>query len=98
VQQQRVAVRRRFDDAVGGDDGAAAGDVFDDEILVEFLRMRAVWSVGPPAGYGTTMVTVRLGYCCAVPGAPDASRPIAARTIAVMRFILESSLVFVFYR
>src|ERR1035437_1269642 len=35
----------------------------------ECATTRAVSSVGPPAGKGTMMVTVRLGYCCAETGA-----------------------------
>src|SRR6185312_10796649 len=40
VQQQRVAVGRRLRDLVGGDDGAAAADVLDDDRLLEGLRHR----------------------------------------------------------
>src|SRR5690348_14515572 len=43
--------------------------------------IRAVSSVGPPAGYGTMIVTLRLGYCCATAVASIAAKLSAADTI-----------------
>ena len=67
-QQQRVAVGRGLGDGVGADDaGCAAGAVLDDEVLARRVslsfctRMRATPSTEPPAGNGTTMLTVREG-------------------------------------
>src|SRR5260370_19728904 len=52
--------------------------------------MRATMSISPPGGYGTTMVTVRLGNACAA-AAPLASRAATKKTIlfiAPPRFLL----------
>ena len=78
VQQQRVAVGRRLHDLVGRDDGAAAADVFDDEILLELVCQcgcdlscglvgRAAGRVGHDDGDGPARIVVRTqrGSDCA---------------------------------
>src|ERR1039458_8682632 len=57
-----------------------------------FATTRASWSVGPPAGYGTMMVTVRFGYSCAETGAAKTNRPRTASATAAMRLMIGSSL------
>ena len=70
VQQQRVAVGRAARDAAGGDGGAAAADVLDDEVLPELLGKsrrqhareligRAAGRVGHDDGDGAARIVLR---------------------------------------
>lgn len=47
--------------------------------------MRAIGSVAPPGGYGTTSVIGRLGYACA--SAAEAARASALATNVVRNFM-----------
>src|SRR5262249_52073367 len=52
---------------------------------------RAAPSAGPPAGYGTIRVTVRIGYCCASVCATSANRQATATATAAIRLSTDSS-------
>jgi hypothetical protein len=52
--------------------------------LMGGARMRATTSIGPPAGKGTTMVTVRLGQSSALAGLAQASQTANAAIVLTM--------------
>ena len=65
-QEQRIAVRRRTHDRLGGDIAASARPVLDDEWLTKPLRQPLTnqareMSIAPPAANPTTMRTGRVG-------------------------------------
>src|SRR3990170_8553495 len=51
-----------------------------------WARMRATVSVGPPAANGTTIETLRVGYCCAAAPALNAASATKEERIEI-RFI-----------
>ena len=100
AEQERVAVGRSLRDPIGAGHAARAADVLDDDLLAEcFAQARAMMrptvSTGPPAAYGTIMVTGRVGQSCARAAPEKARTPASAatdrRTHRVSQYLITTS-------